>query len=420
MVSGRAVTRSGQMIFGRFRLIPARKLLLDGEKPVRLGSRACDILIALVERPGELLSNQELMHHVWPNTFVEEGNLRVHLAALRRALGDGQAGNRYIVNTPGRGYSFVAPVSLREDPAEDLVASQTVERHPEMPAPLARILGRSDIVLALGAQLQQHRFVTIVGPGGIGKTTVALAVVEGLLDSFKDGVRFVDLAPLTDPLLVPSALAAQLGIVVRSDNPLPSLIAFLREKRVLVVLDSCEHLIEAAASLAEAIFNGTRGTHILATSREILRAEGERVHRLSPLTFPIDTAGLKATEALEFSSVQLFVERAAASLGSFELSDAEAPLVADICRSLDGIALAIEIVASRVDAFGVAGLATRLKDRFQLLMQGRRTALPRHRTLGATLDWSYAQLPEPERVVLRRLASFAGVFTMESAAAILA
>jgi predicted ATPase/DNA-binding winged helix-turn-helix (wHTH) protein len=420
MVSDRAVTRSGQVIFGPFRLIPAQKLLLHGEKPVRLGSRACEILIALVERAGQLLSNQELINRVWPNTFVEEGNLRVHMAALRRALGDGQAGNRYITNTPGRGYSFVAPVSFREDPTENLVIPQAAERHPEMPAPLARIVGRSDIVPALGVQLQQHRFVTIVGPGGIGKTTVAVAVAENLLDSFQDGVRFVDLAPLSDPLLVPSTLAAQLGVVVRSDNPLPTLIAFLREKRLLVVLDSCEHLIEAAASVAEAIFNGTKGTHILATSREILRAEGERVHRLSPLTFPINTAGLKAADALDFSSVQLFVERAAASLGSFELSDAEAPLVAEICRSLDGIALAIEIVASRVDAFGVAGLAARLKDRFQLLMQGRRTALPRHRTLGATLDWSYAQLPEPERIVLRRLASFAGIFTMESAAAILA
>jgi predicted ATPase len=395
-------------------------LLLDGEEPVHLGSRACEILTALVERAGELLSNQELMRRVWPDTFVEDGNLRVHVAALRRALRDGQAGNRYITNVPGRGYCFVAPVSVKEETAEAAPVPNVVERPIDVPVPLARVVGRADVVPALAAQLKLHRFVTVLGPGGIGKTTVAVAVANGLLDSFRDGVRFVDLAPLTDPLLVPSALAAQLGVGISSDKPLASLIAFLREKELLVVLDSCEHVIEAAAVLAEEIFRGAKGVHILATSREALRVEGERVHRLPPLSFPPGAAGLKAADALEFPSIQLFVERAAASLGAFDLTDAEAPLVADICRRLDGIALAIEIAASRVDVFGVAGLAARLNDRFQLLMQGRRTALPRHRTLGATLDWSYSLLPESERRVLRRLAVFVGTFTMEAASAILA
>ena len=417
MMSGDAV---GQVTFGPFRLFPARQLLLDGDTPVHLGSRACEILIALVERAGQLLSNQELMRRVWPNTFVEDGNLRVHVAALRRALRDGHAGNRYITNIPGRGYCFVAPVSVAEEPEEEIAVPRVVERQRDMPVPLAHVVGRSDAVPALAAQLKLHRFVTILGPGGIGKTTVAVAVANGLLDSFRDGVRFVDLAPLTDPLLVPSALAAQLGVGIRSDKPLASLIAFLKEKELLVVLDSCEHVIEAAAILAEEIFRGTKAVHILATSREALRVEGERVHRLPPLNFPASTQGLKAADALDFPSIQLFVERAAASLGAFDLTDAEAPLVADICRRLDGIALAIEIAASRVDVFGVAGLAARLNDRFQLLMQGRRTALPRHRTLGATLDWSYSLLPESERLVLRRLAVFAGTFTMESASAILA
>lgn len=416
-MSGRA---AGQITFGPFRLFPARQLLLDGDTPVHLGSRACEILITLAERAGQLLSNQELMRRVWPNTFVEEGNLRVHVAALRRALRDGQAGNRYITNVPGRGYSFVAPVSVTEEPGQDIALPEVVERPMDMPVPLAHVVGRSDVVPMLAEQLRLHRFVTILGPGGIGKTTVAVAVADGLLGSFKDGVRFIDLAPLTDPQLVPSALAAQLGIGIRSDKPVASLIAFLKDKELLVVLDSCEHVIEAAAILAEEIFRGTKGIHILATSREALRTEGERVHRLPPLSFPGNTAGLKAADALEFPSIQLFVERAAASLGAFDLTDAEAPLVADICRRLDGIALAIEIAASRVDVFGIAGLAARLNDRFQLLMQGRRTALPRHRTLGATLDWSYSLLPDSERLVLRRLAVFAGTFTMESASAILA
>lgn len=415
-------TADDVVAFGPFRLFVGRRQLLEGEAAVHLGSRARDILVALVERPGQLLSKQELLARVWPDTFVEEASLRVHVAALRRALGDGQAGRRYITNVPGRGYSFVAPVSVTKGQAEVPPPPPLVreERPPAMPVPLARMVGRSDVVAALAGQLPQHRFITLVGPGGIGKTTVAVAVADRLQSAFTDGVRFVDLAPLTDPQLVPRALAALLGVGVRSDNPVPSLIALLRDKNILIVLDSCEHVIEAAASLAEEIFSGTSRVHILATSREALRAEGERVHRLSPLTFPTDTKGLKAADALAFPAVQLFVERAAASRDSFELGDADAPYVADICRRLDGIALAIEIAASRVDTFGIAGLAAGLNERLQLLLQGRRTALPRHRTLSATLDWSHDQLPEVEQIVLRRLAVFVGAFTMDAASTVLA
>ena len=224
---------------------------------------------------------------------------------------------------------------------------------------------------------------------------------------------------MTDPLLVPSTLAAQLGLGIHSERPLPGLIAFLKERSVLIVLDSCEHVIEAAATLAEEIVGGTRRAHILATSREALRAEGEHVYRLTPLAFPSEAENLKAEDALSFPAVQLFVDRAAASLGSFELGNSEASFVSEICRRLDGIPLAIQIAASRVDTFGVAGLAAGLNDRFQLLMQGRRTALPRHRTLSAALDWSYSQLPEVEQLVLRRLATFVGAFTMEAASAVL-
>ena len=416
MTSGQSDETTNEVVaFGPFRLFVGRRLLLEGEAPVRLGSRARDILVALVEKPGQVLSKQELLARVWPDTFVEEASLRVHVAALRRALGDGQAGRRYVTNIPGRGYSFVAPVSTQRDSAPP----KTEDREHQIPPPLSRMVGRSDVVPAVAEQLLRHRFVTLVGPGGIGKTTVAVAVANRLLGNFADGVIFADLAPLADPLLVPSSLAALLGVDVRSDNPMPSLLAFLREKALLIVLDNCEHVIEAAATIAEGIFRGTDRSYILATSREALRAEGERVHRLPTLGFPANTAGLSAENALAFPSVQLFVERAAASLGSFELADDDAPIVADICRRLDGIALAIEIAASRVDTFGIAGLAAGLNDRFQLLMHGRRTALPRHRTLGATLDWSYEQLPDIEQLVLRRLSIFVGSFTMEAASAVL-
>ena len=283
-----------------------------------------------------------------------------------------------------------------------------------------RVIGRSDVVAALGAQLLQHRFVTIVGAGGIGKTTVAASIAETIGERFRDGVRFLDFAPLGDAGLVESALASRLGVSVRSDRAMSSVIAFLQDKDILIVLDGCEHLIEAAAILAEEVLLSTRRTAILATSRESLRVKGERVHRLAPLGFAAKTTGLTASEALAFPSVQLFVDRASECLDSFVLGNQEAPLVADICHRLDGIPLAIEIAASHIGAFGVAGLASRLGDRMRLLMKGRRTALPRHRTLTAMLDWSYDQLSETERTALHRLAVFAGIFSLESAGAVLA
>jgi predicted ATPase/DNA-binding winged helix-turn-helix (wHTH) protein len=419
-VTGHEAEKPSEISFGAFRLLPTQRLLLEGDRPVHVGSRARDILIALLERPGQLLSKQELLDRVWPDTFVEEGNLKVHVAALRRALGDGQAGKRYIANIPGRGYSFVAPVHRGPVIGGVALPIENVEARQDLPMPLTRMVGRSDTVAALSAQVIRQRFVTIVGAGGIGKTTVAIAVADSLAGSLEDGVRFVDLAPLSDPLLVPGALATALGIGVGSEKPLSNVISFLREKHLLIVLDNCEHLVEAAARMAEDVLKGAPRVHILATSREALRSEGERVHRLAPLAFPQSGTELTAAQALAFPSVQLFVERAAACLDAFELGDAEGPIVAEICRRLDGIALAIEIVAGRVDTFGVAGLAARLDERFSLLLRGRRTALPRHQTLHTTLDWSYALLPELQQIVLRRLAAFAGMFTMESASAVLA
>src|SRR5262249_4696546 len=211
-----------------------------------------------------------------------------------------------------------------------------------------------------------------------------------------------------------------LGVAIQSGNAIPDLIAYLQDKRMLLVLDSCEHVIEAAAALAEQILQNAAAVQILATSREPLRAKGERLHRLSPLELPVSSSELTASAALAFPSVQLFVERAAANLDGFELTDADAPVVADICRKLEGMPLAIELAATRVDAFGVRQLSALLDDRIRLLKYGRRTALPRHRTLTAALDWSYEFLPEDERVLLRRLSVFSSVFTLDSASAVAA
>ena len=403
--------------FGSFRLLPAQQLLMEGDTPVRLGSRALEILIALVERAGELVSKSELLSRVWPGTFVDENTLRVQIAGLRKALGDGQPGRRYVTNIPGRGYRFVAPVDLSEPGDGPVPKSTAAQRTHNLPISQARALGRGDAIGTLTHQLPKQRLITIVGAGGIGKTTVALAVAETLLQSYDDGVWFVDLAPLSDPRLVPGTLAAALGLAVERENEVSQLIGLLQHKAMLLVLDSCEHVVAGAAALAEQLLAGVPGLRILATSREPLRADGERVHRLSPLEVPPDQTGLSVPDAMAYSSVQLFIERAAASVDGFQLSDADVPIVITICRKLGGVPLAIELAAARVDAFGIKQLAVLLDDRFRILNQGRRTAQPRHRSLDATLDWSYEFLPQTERALLRRLSVFANAFTLDAAVA---
>jgi predicted ATPase/DNA-binding winged helix-turn-helix (wHTH) protein len=402
--------------FGPFRLLAAERLLEKADEPLQLGGRALDILIALVERAGEVVTRKELLSRVWPDVIVEEANLRVHVAGLRKALGDGHDGARYVANVPGRGYCFVAPVT-RSASQRSLLPAQPVvtDRLRKLPARLTRMIGRDDTVRGLSAQLRTRRFVSIVGPGGMGKTTVAVWIAHALIDDFKGAVFFVDLGALTDPGLVPTAVASALGIMVQAQDPFLSLLAFLGKRRVLLVLDNCEHVIDAAAALAERVVSEAPQANILATSREALRVEGEHVHLLYPLDGPLDEVGLTAAEALTFSAVQLFMERAAASGNRVELSDADAPIVARICRRLDGIALAIELAASRVSSHGIRGTAELLDNRFKLLWQGRRTALPRHQTLNAMLDWSHNLLGERDKLVLCRLSVFVGVFTLKAA-----
>jgi predicted ATPase len=280
------------------------------------------------------------------------------------------------------------------------------------------LIGRADAVSDIVGRLNRHRFVTIIGPGGIGKTSVALAVAERAATSYDDGVHLVDCAPLLGTSLVAQKLASTLGLEIAVDDPTRGLVAFLRGKRMQIILDCCERVVEAAAVLTENLLKGVAGVGILATSREPLRAEGESVYRLPPLEIPPASIDLTANDALTYPAVQLFVERVTSSIGRFELSDTDAPVVADICRKLDGIALAIELAAGRVDVFGLLGVAARLEDRVRLLTHGRRTALPRHQTLTATIDWSYDALAEPERAALRRLSVFAGGFTLDAAQAV--
>jgi predicted ATPase/DNA-binding winged helix-turn-helix (wHTH) protein len=405
--------------FGPFGLFAVERLLKKGGEPIPLGGRALDILIALVERAGEIVTHKELISTVWPDVTVEEANLRFQMAALRKALGDGRDGARYISNIAGRGYCFVAPVtrSSAKKPVP-VTGITTTERAKKLPPRLTRMVGRDDTVRALAQQLQALRFVSIVGPGGVGKTTVAISVAHRLSDGFHDAVFFIDLAALTDAQLVPTAVASALGLTVQTQDPLVGLLAFIGDRKILLVLDSCEHVIGVAAALAERVVSEAPQAHILATSREALRVEGEQVHLLHSLDCPPEDAGLTAMEALRYPAAQLFMERAAASGYGAELCDIDAPIVARSCRRLDGIALAIELAASRVGSLGIFGTAELLGNRFSLLRQGRRTALPRHETLNAMLDWSYSLLSEREKLVLCGLSVFVGDFTLQAAGSV--
>jgi predicted ATPase/DNA-binding winged helix-turn-helix (wHTH) protein len=402
-----------EFAFGPFRLSVSERLIERSGEPVPLGGRAMDILIALVQRPGQVVSQRELVDLVWPSVTVDDGNLRFHIATLRKALGDGVDGARYVINVPGRGYCFVSPLSL-----ERRAQSVPSERPgPVLPARLKRMVGRDGDLEVIATQLANRRFVTIAGPGGIGKSTVAVALAHAVAADY-GGACFVDLGQVSDPYHVPISIAAALGVVVQPDKMIPRLVGYLTGKRILLILDGCEHVIEAAAAVAEAIFQQTDEVHILATSREILTSEGEQVHRLAPLTGPPADTALTAAESLAYPAAQLFADRASASADRFVFDDADAPAVARICQRLDGIALAIELAAGRVEALGIEGVEALLGSRLSLLWQGRRTAPPRHQTLNATLDWSYGLLPAREQMVLRRLAVFAGPFTLDAAEAV--
>jgi hypothetical protein len=309
-------------------------------------------LIVLLSRPNEVVGKKDLLARVWPDVTVEEGSLRFHIAVLRKALGDGTDGARYIATAAGRGYCFVAPIS-RSDPDNVRAPVPVRFRYANLPSRLMRMVGRDDDVRRVASQLTASRFVTIVGAGGVGKTTVAVGVGHDLYEAFAGAVLFVDLGMLSDPDLAATALASMLGLSVQSNDATPNLIAYLRDKRILLILDTCEHLIEAVAALASHICTAAPQVHILATSREALQVEGEHVYRLDPLACPPDDPSLTAAVARTFPAPQLFVERAAASGARLDFSDAEAAVVVSICRKLDGVALAIELAARRVEAYGL-------------------------------------------------------------------
>jgi predicted ATPase len=360
-----------------------------------------------------VIGKDELLAAAWPGGTVADANLWVHIAALRKVLGGGADGRGTIKNVIGRGYCFVAPVERVEMPRRDIAAAaQSVTTR--LPARPPHVIGRDRIIEDVAARLPRRRLVTIVGPGGIGKTTVGLAVAGLVADTYRDGVCFVDLAPMGDAGTMLASIAAMLGMAAEGEVETDALIAFLSDRRALIVLDNCERMVGPAAALAEAILAGAPGIHVLATSREPLATAGEWIVRLEPLSTPGAADRRSLAEVMAFAAARMFVERARASGDAFAPTDEDAPLLASICESLDGIPLALELAAGRVDSLGLRAMAENLKGRYRLIMQGRRNAEPRHRTLRSTLDWSYDGLPEREQTLLRRFGVFNAAAPIDS------
>src|SRR6266446_1169751 len=391
--------------FGRFSVLPHRRELLAEGRPLELGGRAFDVLMALIEVSGAVVSKDALMNRVWPDRIIEANSLQAQISALRRAF----ANDRDLIRTiAGRGYQFTGQIrTVSASPNAQASArmpqpTPTPSRPPtNLPEPVSELIGR-DVELAEILDLgTSHRLVTLTGAGGIGKTRLGFAAARHLLPRFADGIWAIELVPLSDPELVPVAVATALGLELASGTASPLSVAnALRSQQLMLVLDNCEHVVEAAARMAEALLRANPATRVIATSREPLRVEGEWVYPVPPLAVPAE--GSPAGEdPLRYGAVRLFVERVRAAMPSFSPDLRAAAAVAGICRRLDGIPLAIELAAARTTALGIEGVAARLDNRFRLLAGGRRTAMPRHQTLRATLDWSYELLTEPERVVLR-------------------
>jgi non-specific serine/threonine protein kinase len=407
--------------FGGWELDLARRELRARGAPVQVGSRAFQIFAVLVQSAGEVVTRDELMRRVWPRGIVEENTLEVHISAVRKALGSDRGTLR---TSFGRGYRLVGwRIRKESTPADPVVLDPTpIQVQPFMtnvPAAASEVIGRTTAVQQLQDLISACRMITLTGPGGIGKTVLALEVARSLFRAFHGDCWLVDLVSLSDPELVPSMAAGVLGLKVdRNEISAKSVARAIGGKNLLLIFDNCEHVIDAAAKLAETIVRACPHACVLATSREVLRIEGEHVYRVPPLDVPLQHEK-ESGSILGHAAVRLFIARARALDSGFSPQGENLRTIAAICRRLDGIPLAIEFAAARGAMLGPELVLSRLHERFGLLTGGPRTALPRHQTLRATLDWSYKLLPEPERCLLRRLGIFAGGFTLEAANAVM-
>ena len=411
-----------ELRFGRCVVRPAKRELLANGMPGKLGARAFDLLLTLVQHRDRMISKHELLELVWPGMIVEENNLQVHISTLRKLLGP-----QAIATIPGRGYRFTAALDGVMANAESAPVSATAEgvaipalaaptastEKGNLPSTMPTLFGRDEDIAALAKLVTIHRVVTIVGAGGLGKTRLAQAAAHTLRDAYADGVWLVELAPVSDPALLPAAVAQALGFTLPGKKSAQDeVIDTLHNRALLLVLDNCEHVVAAASAFAQAVVDHAPQVHLLATSQELLKVNGEHLYRLAPLTLP---AANELAAAQASGAVALFVERASALQPAFTLTEQNVADVTDICRQLDGLPLAIELAAARVPLLGAAGVLERLNERFRVLTGGARAAPRRQQTLHETLDWSHSLLTADERAVFRRAGVFVGGFTMAAA-----
>lgn len=400
----------GAVRFGPFTFHPQQRLMCEAGRPLPLGGRALDILAVLVEQAGQFVSKATLIARVWPHSVVEENNLRVHIAALRRALADGREGRRYIINLPQRGYCFVAA----QAPAEPLRA---LPRH-NLPARLVPVFGHQPRVAGLARRLARQSLITLTGCAGIGKTTLALQLAEQVLPRYRDGVWHVEVAGVSQLPGLIQQLARTLGLEPQAS--LSSLCRQLASRQLLLVLDGCEHGLAACRNLVLALRASAPGIALLLSSREALHIPGEWVERMAGLDVPPVSALGQVEQALAYPAMQLFASRARAGQQGFELRQQDLAPLRDICRRLDGIPLALELAAAQVDALGVKGLHAQLAHGLLVLTRGRRTAVGRHQSMSAALDWSYGRLSLPERWLFLQLGLFPMAVTVPTLGALIA
>jgi DNA-binding winged helix-turn-helix (wHTH) protein len=382
----RASDTPAAVAFGRFRVLPHRRQLVADGQPIKLGGRAFDMLMALIEARGEVVGKDALMARVWPNRVVEENNLQYQISTLRAAFG---AERDLIRTVSGHGYQFTGEIRVLSGSADELAAAGMAAPPPptNLPAPVSELIGRDDELQGLLSLIAAHRLVTLTGAGGIGKTRLALAAARRILPHFADGVWLAEFSPLSDPGLVPATVAAAGGLELGGGEASAQRVAqALADRPLLLVLDTCEHVIVAAAGMAEAVLRADSAAQVIATSREPLRAEAEWTYSMPPLDVPVEDAEA-SDKPLRNGAVRLFIERARAAQSSFAPDRRGAATIGAICWRLDGIPLAIELAAARAAALGIEELAARLDDRFRLLTGGRHCRGTRpcgRRSTGAT------------------------------------
>ncbi|CAB3731362.1 ATP-binding protein [Paraburkholderia rhynchosiae] len=409
--------------FGSFTLFPTERRLERSGSFVQLGSRALDILIALIQNAGQVVDRRMLMSRAWRNIVVDESNLRVNIAGLRKALGDGEDGVRYIKNVQGIGYCFVGQLTRERIVAES--SSRFAEPSPRVHsgdfAPEAACpQGRDEVLRTLASDFSRHRLISIVGPGGIGKTTVAIALAKRLSGVFPSEIHVADLSELARGDTVALTLARLLGLGDLHHIPVACIANYLSTRRALVVLDNCEHVIDEVTSMTTQILAVSSATCFVLTSREALRVRYEHVCRLSALEVPPGPELISIELAHTYPAMQVFTRRALEAGARFPQTTKSYAVISEMCRELEGVVLAIELAAARVATFGLTGTMTLLGTRSRLQWQGCRNAPARHRSLAASIGWSYALLSEQEKSAFRRLSSFEQPATLDAVLAAVA